>query len=112
MKFVNLTPHSIALNDGREFPSEGNARVTDSYTEFDENLTCCVKHGDIVDLPRTQERRHLHRIRDSTHGSQGKGKKRCSGSSHRTPSVQERKRIHRLRARLRQLKTSPKDIIN
>lgn len=51
MKFVNLTPHSIALNDGREFPSEGNARITDSYTEFDENLTCCVKHGDIVDLP-------------------------------------------------------------
>ena len=29
MKFVNLTPHSIVLNDGREFPSEGNARVTD-----------------------------------------------------------------------------------
>lgn len=51
MKFINLTPHSIVLNDGREFPSEGIAKVSDSYTEFDENSICCVKHGDIVNLP-------------------------------------------------------------
>ncbi len=55
MKFINLTPHSIRLNDGREFPSEGLARVTDTYTEFDEAGVCFVRHGEINGLPAMQE---------------------------------------------------------
>ncbi len=55
MKFINLTPHSIRLNDGREFPSEGLARVSDTFTEFDENGICLVRHGEIKDLPAPQE---------------------------------------------------------
>lgn len=53
--FVNLTPHSIKLNDGREFPSEGVARVTDTYTEFDEAGICHVNHGEINGLPAPRE---------------------------------------------------------
>ena len=34
MKFINLTPHTITLNDGSSFPTEGNARVADIYTRF------------------------------------------------------------------------------
>ena len=32
MKFINLTPHTITLNDGTSFPTEGNASVADIYT--------------------------------------------------------------------------------
>lgn len=53
--FINLTPHSIKLNDGREFPSEGVARVTDTYTEFDEAGICFVSHGEINGLPAPRE---------------------------------------------------------
>lgn len=55
MRFINLTPHSIKLNDGREFPSEGIARIADSYTEFNRNLTCHVEYGNIVNLPAPQK---------------------------------------------------------
>lgn len=51
MKFINLTPHSIMLNNGKIYPSEGIARVADSYTEFDENGICNVTHGEIENLP-------------------------------------------------------------
>lgn len=53
--FVNLTPHSIKLNDGREFPSEGVARVSDTYTEFNEAGICSVSHGEINGLPAPRE---------------------------------------------------------
>lgn len=55
MKFINLTPHSIILNDGREFPSEGLARVSDTYTEFDEAGICSVSHGEVNGLPAPRE---------------------------------------------------------
>lgn len=55
MKFINLTPHSIILNDGREFPSEGLARVSDTYTEFDEAGICFVSHGEVNGLPAPRE---------------------------------------------------------
>lgn len=55
MKFINLTPHSIMLNNGNTYPSEGIARVKDSYTEFDENGICNVKHGEIENLPAPRE---------------------------------------------------------
>ena len=51
MKFINLTPHTITLNDGTSFPTEGNARVTDTYTEFNTSGVCKVKHGAIEGLP-------------------------------------------------------------
>jgi len=34
MKFVNYTPHTIVLNDGREFKSLGIARVEASFTDI------------------------------------------------------------------------------
>mgnify|MGYP003095249789 FL=1 len=36
-QFKNFTPHAIKLNDGREFASEGLARVKATFTSFDEN---------------------------------------------------------------------------
>lgn len=54
MKFINLTPHTITLNDGTSFPTEGNARVTDTYTEFNTSGVCKVKHGEIEGLPEPE----------------------------------------------------------
>jgi hypothetical protein len=49
--FVNLTPHIVRLNDGREFAPSGNvARVTSTHTEFINDI-CEVRFGQIVDLP-------------------------------------------------------------
>ena len=54
MKFINLTPHTITLNDGTSFPTEGNARVADIYTKFNANGICKVKHGEIENLPEPE----------------------------------------------------------
>lgn len=54
MTFKNYTPHSIALNDGRTFPSMGVARVSNSFSEF-KNDICSVSYGDIVGLPAPEE---------------------------------------------------------
>ena len=54
MKFINLTPHTITLNDGSSFPTEGNARVADTYTRFNAYGICRVKHGEIKDLPEPE----------------------------------------------------------
>ena len=54
MKFINLTPHTITLNDGTSFPTEGNARVADTYTEFNASGVCKVKHGAIEGLPEPE----------------------------------------------------------
>lgn len=52
MKYINLTPHSITLNDGTTFPPSGQvARVSSTYTQFDENGICSVVFGQINDLP-------------------------------------------------------------
>lgn len=50
-KFVNLTPHTITLNDGTSFPSAGIARVSASFSDFDDNGICRQKFGDITGLP-------------------------------------------------------------
>lgn len=55
MKFINLTPHSIKLNNGREFPSEGVARVSNEFTDFDEDGICSVSYGDITGLPEHKD---------------------------------------------------------
>ena len=52
MEFVNLTPHDIVLNDGRVIKRSGKvARVSSSYTPFDESGVARVVFGQITDLP-------------------------------------------------------------
>ena len=48
--FINFTPHAITLNDGRTFPSAGIARVSNSFTNFVDDV-CDVTYGDITGLP-------------------------------------------------------------
>ena len=55
MTFRNFTPHAIVLNDGRVFESEGVARVSNSFTDFDENGICTVTYGEPVGLPEPTE---------------------------------------------------------
>jgi hypothetical protein len=53
--YVNLAPHSIHLNDGREIPPSGTvARVTAAYTPFDENGICQAVFGPVQGLPEPQ----------------------------------------------------------
>nr|WP_311147296.1 hypothetical protein [Prevotella pallens] len=49
--FKNYTPHPIALNDGRSFASEGLARVSATFSSFDENGVCSQQFGDVTGLP-------------------------------------------------------------
>lgn len=54
--FVNLTPLAIVMNDGRVFePSGVLARVSNSFTEFDENGVCSVVYGDVENVPKPKE---------------------------------------------------------
>ncbi len=56
MKFVNLTPHKILLNNGTSFESEGTARVSSSFTEFDKNQICEMKFdSEITGLPEPEK---------------------------------------------------------
>lgn len=48
--FKNYTPHAIHLNDGRVFESVGVARVSNSFTAFDDDV-CTVVYGDVQGLP-------------------------------------------------------------
>lgn len=52
--FKNFTPHTIVLNDGTRFESEGIARVANTFTEPCEGV-CSVEYGDIQGLPEPQE---------------------------------------------------------
>ena len=55
VKFINLTPHTVNLNDGRAFPSEGIARVSASFSSFDENGICRQEFGALTGLPEPEE---------------------------------------------------------
>ena len=55
VKFVNLTPHTINMNDGRAFASMGVARVSASFTEFDENGVCRQEFCEVVGLPEPKD---------------------------------------------------------
>lgn len=55
MTFVNLTPHALNLNDGTVLPSQGIARVSSSFTDFDDNMVCNVTYGNVNGLPEPQE---------------------------------------------------------
>lgn len=53
--FVNCTPHSIKLNDGRVFdPSGSVARVSSSFTDFTDDI-CTVVYGDLTGVPDAAE---------------------------------------------------------
>lgn len=53
--FVNLTPHTITLNNGTEYQSVGVARVSNSFTDFDSCGVCDVTYGNIVNLPAPKD---------------------------------------------------------
>lgn len=56
MKFINLTPHAIVLNDGTIFEPAGTvARVSASFTGFDTDGVCRQVFGDVENLPEPQE---------------------------------------------------------
>lgn len=55
MEFINLTPHIVRLNDGREFlPSGIVARVSSSYREVSPGMFR-VEFGEVVGLPEEKE---------------------------------------------------------
>ena len=56
MKYINLTPVTIKLNDGREFPVSGAvAKVKTGYTDFNANSVCQATFGDIEGLPEPED---------------------------------------------------------
>ena len=55
MKFKNYTPHPVNLNDGREFASEGVARVSVSFSTPDENGLVKQVFGEIEGLPNPEK---------------------------------------------------------
>jgi hypothetical protein len=55
VEFVNMTPHTINLNNGREFPSQGVARVSATFSDFDENGICRQQFGDVSGLPEPKD---------------------------------------------------------
>lgn len=55
MTLVNLTPHTITLNNGVAFESKGIARVANTFTDFDGDGICEVHFGEIEGLPEEQE---------------------------------------------------------
>ena len=51
MKTINLTPHDVRLNDGREFPPSGQvARVTAGYEPIGPDMFRAT-FGEVVGLP-------------------------------------------------------------
>jgi len=51
MKFVNLTPHAICINDGRVFQSDGLARVSATFGDFDDDGVTEQVFGAVEGLP-------------------------------------------------------------
>ena len=52
MKFINLTPHAIVLNNGISIPPSGEiARVSSSHSGFDMDGICTVQFGAVSGLP-------------------------------------------------------------
>ena len=56
MRFINLTPHAIVLNDGTRFEPSGTiARVSVSFSEFNSDRICDQVFGEIQHLPEPVE---------------------------------------------------------
>lgn len=53
--FENYTPHTIILNNGMKIPSVGIARVTATFSKFNDDLICHQEFGDIIGLPEPRE---------------------------------------------------------
>jgi hypothetical protein len=53
MEFKNFTPHTITLNDGRSYATQGVARVAASFSEFSDDV-CSQEFGEIQGLPEPQ----------------------------------------------------------
>lgn len=53
--FRNFTPHTIQLNNGTAYPSEGLARVAASFTQFDEDGICSTEYGEVQGLPEPED---------------------------------------------------------
>ena len=52
MEFVNLTPHTICLYDGRNFQPSGTvARVTAGFSDVDSDGISKQVFGDVENLP-------------------------------------------------------------
>ena len=52
MEKINLTPHAIKINNGEILEASGMvARVSNTFSDFDENGVCSVQYGDIQGLP-------------------------------------------------------------
>ena len=55
MQIVNLTPHTIVLNDGREFPASGTvARVQAGFSTIVDDV-CSQTFGEVEGLPSPQD---------------------------------------------------------
>jgi len=54
MTYLNYTPHTINLNDGRSFPSVGLARVSSSFSPIVDDV-CGVLYGVVTGLPDPQD---------------------------------------------------------
>lgn len=53
--FKNYTPHAIVLNDGTTYASEGLARVSASFTDFNDDGVCAQQFGGVTGLPAPAE---------------------------------------------------------
>lgn len=53
--FYNYTPHTITLNSGEKYFSVGVARVSNTFSDVDENGICSVFYGDITGLPEPKD---------------------------------------------------------
>ena len=54
MKYINLTPHSISMNDGKSYSPSGEvARVTVTFTQI-VNGICQQQFGEVQNLPSPQ----------------------------------------------------------
>lgn len=54
--FINLTPHSVVLNDGTVYPKSGTvARVSQSFSSPDDDGVATQNYGATTDLPEPQE---------------------------------------------------------
>lgn len=51
----NYTPHSITLNCGEKYDSVGVARVSNTFSNVDDNGICSVSYGDITGLPEPKD---------------------------------------------------------
>ena len=54
MQYLNYTPHTVNMNDGRSFESIGIARVDVSFSEPDADMVSQV-FGEVIGLPAPQD---------------------------------------------------------